>query len=97
MAGLKVIPVKVLPNGALDLEDLQSKAEIHKDKLAAFMVSSFLRFCMVNDADGLPRSHTRPHSECSKTVSKKLAKSSIATADRFILMVGRLRISDSWS
>ena len=39
MAGLKVIPVKVLANGSLDLVDLKAKAELHKDKLAAFMVS----------------------------------------------------------
>ena len=38
MAGLKVVPVKVLPDGNLDLVDLKSKAELHKDNLAAFMV-----------------------------------------------------------
>lgn len=38
MAGLKVVSVKVLSNGALDLEDLRAKAETHKDNLAAFMV-----------------------------------------------------------
>ena len=40
MAGLKVIPVKSLADGSLDLEDLKTKAEKHKDNLAAFMVSS---------------------------------------------------------
>ena len=40
MAGLKVIPVKSLADGSLDLEDLKAKAEKHKDNLAAFMVSS---------------------------------------------------------
>ncbi len=39
MAGLKVVPVKALANGNLDLEDLKAKAEKHKDNLAAFMVS----------------------------------------------------------
>lgn len=39
MAGLKVVPIKSLPDGSLDLADLRSKAEQHKDKLAAFMVS----------------------------------------------------------
>lgn len=39
MAGLKVVSVKVLPNGGLDLEDLKAKAEQYKDNLAAFMVS----------------------------------------------------------
>ena len=38
MAGLKVVPVKVLPNGELDMADLKAKAEQHKDQLAAFMV-----------------------------------------------------------
>lgn len=38
MAGLKVVSVKVLANGNLDIEDLKAKAELHKDNLAAFMV-----------------------------------------------------------
>lgn len=38
MAGLKVVSVKVLPDGNLDLEDLRTKAEKYKDNLAAFMV-----------------------------------------------------------
>ncbi|KIY51285.1 glycine dehydrogenase [Fistulina hepatica ATCC 64428] len=39
MAGLKVVSVKVLEDGSLDLEDLKTKAEKHKDKLAAFMIT----------------------------------------------------------
>ncbi|CAL1695024.1 unnamed protein product [Somion occarium] len=39
MAGLKVIPVKSLPDGSLDLEDLKTKAEKYKDNLAAFMIT----------------------------------------------------------
>jgi len=39
MAGLKVVPVKVLANGELDMPDLRAKAEQYKDKLAAFMVT----------------------------------------------------------
>ncbi|KAG5220685.1 glycine decarboxylase [Salix suchowensis] len=39
MAGLKVVPVKALANGNLDLEDLKAKAEKHKDDLAAFMIT----------------------------------------------------------
>ncbi|KAJ7170055.1 glycine cleavage system P-protein-domain-containing protein [Mycena filopes] len=39
MAGLKVVSVKVHPDGNLDLVDLQAKAEKHKDKLAAFMIT----------------------------------------------------------
>jgi len=43
MAGMKVVPVKALEDGSLDLEDLRAKAEKHKDNLAAFMVCrSFL-------------------------------------------------------
>lgn len=38
MAGLKVVAVKVHNDGNLDLEDMRSKAEKHKDNLAAFMV-----------------------------------------------------------
>lgn len=37
MAGLKVVAVKTLTDGNLDLEDLRAKAEKHKDNLAAFM------------------------------------------------------------
>lgn len=39
MAGLKVVPVKSLPNGYLDIADLRAKAEQHKDDLAAFMIT----------------------------------------------------------
>lgn len=52
MAGLKVIPVKSLPDGSLDLEDLKVKAEKHKDNLAAFMVWNVSRqkYCLVSSA-----------------------------------------------
>ena len=43
MAGLKVVPVKSLPDGSLDIADLRTKAEQHKDNLAAFMVSRNLK------------------------------------------------------
>ncbi len=39
MAGMKVVPVKVLVDGSLDLDDLREKATKHKDQLAAFMVT----------------------------------------------------------
>ncbi|EEB90705.1 hypothetical protein MPER_11052, partial [Moniliophthora perniciosa FA553] len=39
MAGLKVVSVKVLPDGNLDLADLKAKAEQYKHKLAAFMIT----------------------------------------------------------
>ena len=39
MAGMKVVSVKVHASGNLDLEDLKAKAELHRDRLAAFMVT----------------------------------------------------------
>ncbi|CCM03133.1 uncharacterized protein FIBRA_05254 [Fibroporia radiculosa] len=39
MAGLKVVPVKTHADGNLDLDDLRTKAEKHKDQLAAFMIT----------------------------------------------------------
>ncbi|CAL9738499.1 glycine dehydrogenase (decarboxylating), mitochondrial [Monosporozyma servazzii] len=39
MCGLKVVPVACLPNGSLDLVDLEAKAEKHKDNLAAIMIT----------------------------------------------------------
>lgn len=39
MAGLKVVSVKVLENGELNMADLREKAIKHKDHLAAFMVT----------------------------------------------------------
>lgn len=38
MAGFKVVPVKALSDGSLDLEDLSAKANMYQDNLAAFMV-----------------------------------------------------------
>ena len=59
MAGLKVVPVKTHADGNLDLEDLRSKAEQHKDNLAAFMVSTRLhrvlrRFSRSTHPDHVP-------------------------------------------
>ncbi|SCU81080.1 LAME_0B05578g1_1 [Lachancea meyersii CBS 8951] len=39
MCGLKVVPVNCLPDGSLDLKDLQAKAEKHADDLAAIMIT----------------------------------------------------------
>lgn len=39
MAGMKVVVIKTLADGQLDLQDLQAKAEKYKDDLAAFMVT----------------------------------------------------------
>ena len=48
MAGLKVVSVKVLANGGLDLKDLKAKAEQYKDNLAAFMVCLFSGLSRMN-------------------------------------------------
>lgn len=39
MCGLKVVPVKCLDNGLIDLVDMQAKAEKHKDNLCAIMIT----------------------------------------------------------
>ena len=44
MAGLKVVPVKSLQDGSLDLADLKEKAEKHKDNLAALMVRTKMEY-----------------------------------------------------
>lgn len=39
MAGMKVVVVKSTDDGTIDLDDLEAKAEKHRDTLAAFMVT----------------------------------------------------------
>jgi len=39
MAGMKIVIVKCLPNGYIDMDDLRQKAETHKDNLACLMVT----------------------------------------------------------
>jgi glycine dehydrogenase len=39
MAGMKVVPVRNRPDGAIDLEDLRARAGEHRDRLAALMVT----------------------------------------------------------
>ncbi|GAB1307535.1 aminomethyl-transferring glycine dehydrogenase [Urechidicola sp. KH5] len=39
MAGMKVVVTKSLENGNIDVDDLREKAELHKDNLAALMVT----------------------------------------------------------
>jgi glycine dehydrogenase len=39
MCGMQVVSVKTRPNGNLDIDDLRTKAEQYKDRLAAFMVT----------------------------------------------------------
>src|ERR1700756_355628 len=73
MAGLKVVPIKSLVDGSLDLEDLRAKAEKHKDNLAAFMVITLFG----NDWNGclmkvhIRRSRTHRLSVSLRTGSKR--------------------------
>lgn len=39
MAGFKVVPVKCLENGSLDMKDMESQCKKYKDNLAAFMIT----------------------------------------------------------
>ena len=39
MAGMKVVVTRCEENGAIDFEDLKAKVELHKNELAAFMVT----------------------------------------------------------
>ncbi len=39
MAGMKVVPVASAENGDIDLEDFRNKAELHKENLAACMIT----------------------------------------------------------
>ncbi|KAK6459142.1 glycine cleavage system protein [Scheffersomyces xylosifermentans] len=39
MCGLKVVPVKCLANGSIDLQDLQEKAEKHAENLCSIMIT----------------------------------------------------------
>lgn len=39
MCGLKVVPVKCLGNGSIDLEDLAEKAKLHADNLCSIMIT----------------------------------------------------------
>lgn len=39
MCGLKVVPVKCLDNGLVDLQDLEAKAQAHQDRLCAIMIT----------------------------------------------------------
>jgi glycine dehydrogenase len=39
MAGLKVVVVKTAPGGTVDMDDLRAKIEVHRDDLAAIMVT----------------------------------------------------------
>lgn len=39
MAGYKVVVIKAMENGNIDVEDLKAKAELHKDNLAGIMIT----------------------------------------------------------
>ncbi|GME71091.1 unnamed protein product [[Candida] boidinii] len=61
MAGLKVVPVKCLSNGNLDLEDLKLKVTKHSENLAAIMITYPSTYGMfeptIRDAVELVHSH----------------------------------------
>lgn len=61
MAGLKVVPIKSLADGSLDLVDLKAKAEQHKDNLAAFMVCRHIPLPIFDLLNATPRLHTPRH------------------------------------
>ena len=72
MAGLKVVSIKSLADGSLDLADLEEKAEKHRSNLAAFMVCRdfpslfFFKFLLY-----VCRSHILLRSESSRMVLRK--------------------------
>jgi glycine dehydrogenase len=59
MAGFKVVPIKALGDGSLDLPDLKEKAQKYKDQLAAFMVCDRLvvitYVCLTSPRSPIPR------------------------------------------
>ena len=67
MAGLKVVPIKVHPDGNLDLDDLEAKAAKHQDRLAAFMARLFFSTSLNRCLPGI-RSLTHPPSVSLKQV-----------------------------
>jgi len=83
LAGLKVVAVKSLPDGSLDLADLKEKAEKHRENLAACMVwHSFPpRFWKLI----ISRSHIHRRLACSRKALHRLARSCMRTEDKFTL------------
>ncbi len=81
MAGLKVVPIKTLPDGSLDLVDLKAKAEQHKDNLAAFMVTYLMyagrRFCLTLSLDHIPLYFRCLRGRCSRRASSSVFTLSI--------------------
>jgi glycine dehydrogenase len=71
MAGLKVVPVKSLLDGSLDLEDLKAKAVKHKDNLAAFMVCEHLAMKLERTNRRSTRSPIHRRLVCSKMAYRK--------------------------
>lgn len=69
MAGLKVVPVKALADGSLDLVDLRMKAEKHKDNLSSFMVRYEFLLYLFGKRTG--RSHIPPRLASLKMVLQR--------------------------
>jgi len=87
MAGLKVVPVKSLQDGSLDLADLKEKAEKHKDNLAALMVRHDRKYLIRRLIDRC-RSLIPLHSAFSKMVSLMCARCFYGFSDCLISSVG---------
>ena len=64
LAGLKVVPVKSLQDGSLDLVDLKEKAEKHSNNLAAFMVRLVESHVPLHDRLINPLDHLSVHIWC---------------------------------
>lgn len=88
MAGLKVVPVKSLPDGSLDLVDLKEKAEKHKDKLAAFMITYPSTFGVFEaGVQDVSLSSSSKLKVCFLIRCYRLARLSTTTAVKFTWMV----------
>lgn len=85
MAGFRVVPIKALADGSLDLPDLKEQAEKHKDRLAAFMVRG--RLLSPYARLTLPRSPILRLLASSRTVFRKHARSFMQTVVRSTLTV----------
>jgi hypothetical protein len=85
MAGFKVVAVKSLPDGSLDIADLKAKAEKHKENLAACMVC--LRFSLFIVRTELARSHILPRLASSKKALHMRARLFTIMVDKFTLTV----------
>jgi hypothetical protein len=89
MCGMQVVSVKTRPNGNLDIDDLRTKAEQYKDRLAAFMVTypcvRTLCIYMLTFAD--------PRMASSSRRSRRPTRSSTRMAVKYIWTAPTCRLS----